>query len=369
MQTGEIEARVIAPVPWFPSTHAAFGSYASMARTPEHETRGGLSVAHPRYALPPLVGMTMAPLLLALGALPAARRLMSGGFDFDLIDAHYFYPDGVAAALLAKWLRRPYTITARGSDLNLISRFRAPRAMMRWAAGGAAANITVSAALANVATSLGIERASVHVLRNGVDADVFIPIDRRQARAELGVSGEPVILSVGHLVDVKRHDVAIKALASLVATYPGAQLAIVGEGPKRRDLEDLAARLGVGGRVIFVGARPQNELPQWYSAADCLILASEREGWPNVVLEAIACGTPVVASRVGGLPEILSLPDLGIMVEPRNTDDYAVALHEVLERPPNRQALRRHAESMGWQSTSLALVKLFRRTVDAARRS
>lgn len=364
MQTGEVEARVIAPVPWFPSTHDAFGAYAAIAHTPRDETRHGLRIAHPRYALPPMVGMTAAPALLALGAARAVCGLAADGFDFDLIDAHYCYPDGVAAALLARWLRKPYVVTARGSDLNLIARYRMPRAMMQWAARHAAANVAVSRALADIIAGWGIAPDRIHVLRNGVDLQLFMPIERAQARKRLGVEGSPVLISVGHLVDVKRQHIVIESLAALLPIYPDARLLLVGDGPLCGDLQELAARLELGDRVQFAGAVPQDELSLWYSAADVLVLASKREGWPNVVLEALACGTPVVASRVGGLPEILTGPELGVLAEPDDVASFTSGICDVLQRAPQRRDLRAHAESMGWQPISAALLRLFRRAIE-----
>ena len=156
LKTGQVDARVIAPVPWFPSTNERFGDYARMASTPERETRNGIEVLHPRYPLPPKVGMTVAPLMLALGARSAVQRLLDEGFDFDVIDAHYFYPDGVAAALLARWFGRPFTITARGSDLTLIAQHALPRRMMQWAAARAGGAIGVCQALVDVLRGLSL---------------------------------------------------------------------------------------------------------------------------------------------------------------------------------------------------------------------
>ena len=121
LKTGRVETRVMAPVPWFPWRSTRFVERAAMARTPRRETRHGIDVQHPRYALLPKLGMSSAPLALALGARRAVQRLLDEGFDFDLIDAHYCYPDGVAAALLARWFKKPLVITARGSDVNLIA--------------------------------------------------------------------------------------------------------------------------------------------------------------------------------------------------------------------------------------------------------
>ncbi|MBL8286381.1 MAG: glycosyltransferase family 4 protein [Rubrivivax sp.] len=367
LETGEVDTRVVAPVPWFPSTNPRFGHYAAFARTPSAEQRHDIDVVHPRYFLPPRVGTNVAPWLLARGAWRAVCRLRAQGFDFDLIDAHYAYPDGVAAALLARWSNRPFLVTARGSDINLIGRYRTPAAWMRWAFSRAAACIAVSEALAARMVEQGIARRPVHVLRNGVDGGAFRPVDAALARAELGVAGAPVLLTVGNLVPGKRQSIALEVLRDLSATHPQARLIVVGDGPQRPRLLAQAQQLGIGERVDFAGAVPQARLPIYYSAADVMLLPSEREGWPNVVLESLACGTPVVAARVGGVPEILSRPFLGAIIDSTASAEYARAVREVLARAEPADKLRAYALEMGWQGTSEAQVRLFREALAPVR--
>jgi teichuronic acid biosynthesis glycosyltransferase TuaC len=364
LRSGGVDTRVIAPVPWFPSTHPRFGDYAKWAAVPRHETWHGIPVLHPRYPLLPKVGMTAAPLALALAALGPARRLMAQGFDFDLIDAHYFYPDGVAATLLARWLGKPVVVTARGSDLNLISHLRGPGAMIRWAARTADASVGVSAALVEVLRSWGIDDARLHVFRNGVDLDRFRPLDRAAARTELQIDGAPLLLSVGNLLELKGHHLVIDALSALLARHPGARLAIVGQGEQRAALEGRARASGVAERVRFVGPVPNERLAAWYSAADLLVLASSREGWANVLLEAMACGTPVVASRVGGTPEVVAAPEAGELMVERSAEGIVQAVERLLARGPDRAATRRYAERFGWEDTSQRQLALFRELAD-----
>jgi glycosyltransferase involved in cell wall biosynthesis len=353
-----VQARVVAPVPWFPSTHPRFGEYASFARTPRREERHGITIEHPRYPLLPKVGMSSAPLLMALGAVATLRRQRA---EFDLIDAHYVYPDGVAAALLARWLGKPFTVTARGTDLNLIANFRLPARQIRWALGRAAASIGVSAALAERLRACGAPAERVHVLRNGVDSSLFAPVSG--VRSALGIVGGPVLLTVGNLVPLKRQALAILALARLRERHPQACLRIVGAGPERARLEALAASSGVAAQVHFSGALPQSELAREYSAADVMLLPSEREGWPNVVLEALACGTAVVGARVGGVPEILTHPGLGETVAEPEAAAYAAAVQRVLDRATPREERRVHALGMNWHATSRGQLELFERAL------
>ncbi len=359
--TGQVESHVVAPVPWFPSRHARFGARAAMARTPAREVRHGIDVRHPRYALLPKVGMSSAPLTLALGARRAVQRLLDEGFDFDLIDAHYFYPDGVAAALLARWFRKPLVITARGSDVNVIAEHALPRRLMRWASQQASASVGVSAALAQRLRDIGAPPDRVHVLRNGVDTERFAP--QLEARQRLGVQGAPLLLSVGNLLPVKRHGLVIEALALLRPDFPQARLAIVGGGPLQAELAAKAAALGLADAVQMVGAVSQDRLVSWYGAADLLVLASSREGWPNVLLESMACGTPVLASRVGGVPEIVNNPAVGMSAVFDTPAALAGALRLAMEQGFCRDAVRQHALGMGWGQVNAGQLELFARVM------
>jgi teichuronic acid biosynthesis glycosyltransferase TuaC len=357
LSSQQLAAEIIAPVPWFPLAHRTFGRFARFARVPRRERRRDLSIRHPRYLSIPRIGMHLAPLLLYLGTRRAAKRLLAEGYDFDLIDAHYFYPDGIAAALLGRELGKPVVITARGTDINLIADFPLPRRMILWAARRAAAVITVCEALRSRLIELGADGAGIHTLRNGVDLVRFRPCDRDAARRTYGVSGSaPVLLSVGHLIERKGHHLAIEALAQL----PSASLLIAGDGPERPALDALATRLGVAARVCFLGRVAHEGLPVLYSAADVLVLASSREGWANVLLEAMACGTPVVASKVWGTPEVVADPVAGLLVEPRTADAFAASIARLLASPPPRAATRLYAERFSWDATTAGQLALFR---------
>ena len=359
--SGQVESRVIAPVPWFFSTDSKYGEYARMAQTPNRETRNGIDVLHPRYLLPPKVGMTIAPLMMAMGAIRSVRALIDEGYDFDAIDAHYYYPDGVAAALLAKYFKKPLAITARGTDLNLIPQYLLPRMMIRWAASRADASIGVCRALVDVLRDWGVSADCLHVMRNGVDLQRFRPVGQAVARAELGVSGSPLMLSVGYLVERKGHHIAIDALASLLPTHPDARLVVIGDGEERNNLIERCVQRGVESRVTFTGALPNAELFRWYSAADVMILASSREGWANVLLESMACGTPVVATRIWGTPEVVASDVAGRLVDQRDGPAFAEAIDSLMRTYPARDEVRAYAEHFSWQKTTDAQLALFKR--------
>ena len=363
VSTGEAKSVVVAPVPWFPFRHRRFGEYASLARVSHEEVRHGVRIMHPRYFLLPRIGMTSAPFFLALGAYSTIRRLLREGYVFDAIDAHYFYPDGVAAILLGYWFEKPVVITARGTDINLIPRYRLPRAMIQWAAARASRVVTVCEALRSALIELGAAPEKVLTLRNGVDLKRFAPVDRAGSRARLGIK-RTTLLSVGHLIERKGHHLVIEALAEM----PDIDLIIVGDGEEDTSLRMLADRLGVSERVRFAGAIAQEELKEYYSAADVLVLASSREGWANVLLEAMACGTPVVATRTWGTPEVVTRPEAGILMDDRSPAAIIEGVRKLLDAYPDRHLVRRYAENFGWGPTTQGQLALFRDVVTAKER-
>ncbi len=352
--TGRVELTVVAPVPWFPFKSERFGTYANFARVPARETRHGIEIVHPRYPLLPKIGMTSAPWLMYLATRPAVRRLIRSGFDFDLIDAHYFYPDGVAAMMLGRHFGKPVTITARGTDLNLIPEYPVPRRMIQAAASRAAGLITVCQALKDRLVELGVAPHRVEVLRNGVDLEMFHPIERDTERRRLGLT-RTTILSVGYLIPRKGHDLVIGALPELADV----ELLIAGDGPEEAALRTLAQRLGVADRVRFLGRLGHSDLATYYGAADALVLASDREGWANVLLEAMACGTPVVATDIWGTPEVVAAPEAGLLMPERTSGGVASALRALLAAPPSRAATRAYAEKFSWDDPTEGQVRLF----------
>ena len=355
LASGKVESHVVAPVPWFPSRNPRFGEYALHASAPHEERRHGIQVLHPRYLVLPGIGMTLAPFLLAQSVKPVIERVL-GQYPFDLIDAHYFYPDGVAAVLLGRYFGKPVVITARGTDVNLIPSYRLPRQMIRWAARHAAGVITVAGALKDRLVALGVPAERIEVLRNGVDLQFFRPVDREIWRRRLEFK-RMTLLSVGNLVPLKGHDLAIRALRML----PEMNLVIIGNGPERAALGVLAQELGITDRVTFAGALAQEDLRHYYGAADALVLASSREGWANVLLESMACGTPVVATDVGGSREVVAAPEAGVLVAERAPGALADAVRGLFARNPDRGATRRYAEGFGWGATTAGQLELFDR--------
>jgi glycosyltransferase involved in cell wall biosynthesis len=353
---GQVRPHVLAPVPWAPPVLPAF---RTLRQVPDRESRNGLVVEHPRYAVIPKVGMNLTPHALYRAMRRRFRRLLDSGLKVDLIDAHYFYPDGVAAAWLAQEFRLPLVITARGTDISLIPEFARPRRLILEAAQSAGAVITVCQALKDRLVELGASAEKVTVLRNGVDLRAFRVKDRQALRAKLGVSGF-VLASVGLLIERKGHHFAIEALANV----PDATLLIAGSGPDRPQLESLAERQGVKDRVRFLGNLDREALCDLYNCADALVLASSREGWANVLLEAMACGTPVIGTAVWGTPEVIARPEAGLLLKSRDAKSIVEAIGILRRSLPERSATRRYAEQFDWQATTNGQLALFRALID-----
>lgn len=352
----DVRATVVSPVPWFPSRAKLFGRWAAMARIENRSVRGGITVRYPRYPLIPKIGMGTAPYTMACATRAASRAAVSELGGISLIDAHYFFPDGVAACRLSKELDAPFVITARGSDINLIAQFAWPRRQMLHAARNAAAVIAVSDALAAEMRALGMPADKIHVLRNGVDLDFFCP-DSGSRSTMARTQNTPCFLSVGALKSAKGHDIAIRFLAMLEE----GRLVIAGTGPEEKNLRKLSERLGVSRRVQFAGRLDSESLRNEYREADCLLLMSQREGMPNVVLESLACGTPVIACDVGGIAEVVDNPAIGTLVRERSAEGLFRAWREQQVTRGDQALIRRHAERFSWAETIIGLHELMQR--------
>ncbi|MDH3768776.1 MAG: glycosyltransferase family 4 protein, partial [Gammaproteobacteria bacterium] len=354
--TGEVASTVVAPVPWFPSRNPLFGEYAGFAAAPHEETRHGIHVLHPRYPVIPKIGMNLAPALLERFSRRAVAEVLNNDPAIRLLDAHYFYPDGVAAAMLGERMGLPVFITARGTDINLIPEYARPRRRILWAAERAAGIITVCSALKDTLVEMGVDGSKITVLRNGVDFDLFSPVPETQARAQTGMEAN-TLLSVGLLIERKGHHLIIEALSEL----PGVRLVIVGDGPQRGALEALASRLEVAERVHFAGRIPQDQLPAYYSAANALILASSREGMANVLLESLACGTPVVATPLWGTPEVVADPAAGVLMQDRSAASIVSGVRQLFDNYPLPADTLSYSKRFSWDDTSRGQIKLFDR--------
>jgi teichuronic acid biosynthesis glycosyltransferase TuaC len=357
-----VRVDVVSPVPWAPRALWRLSSrWRAYGRQPRAQVRHGIAVHHPRYLQP--VGQWSVPLtgrLMAAGMRATVARLVAR-HGVDVIHAHQLLPDGLAAVLLGRRFARPVVCTLHGSDVHLLPFHDrlAQRAAAR-VAREARALVAVGPGLLASLRRLGTPHAPVDVIPNGVDTEQFQPRDRDAARARLGLAGDGrLVVYVGMLAPVKGVDVLVRAFARLVRVVPDARLVLVGGGGDRNDRDAAVARLagalGVGDRVRVTGRRPHDEVPLWLAAADVMALASRSEGFPTVVREAVACGTPCVVSDLPGLADEIGPAcgtECGVLVPVGDVDGFAAALAAALARPWDRAALRRRALAWRWERTA-----------------
>lgn len=357
--------KVLAPVPYHPPVR--FGSRAAYARVVREEVIDGVEVYHPRYFMIPKVGMALHGWTMFFSLLPFVLN-MRRQFDFDLIDAHYVYPDGFAAILLGLVFKKPVVVSARGSDINQFTEFPIVRCMIRYTLHSAAHLIAVCQALKDAMMPLGIASSKVSVIPNGVDSKKFFPSPSHSARKKLGLpKTRKIVLSVGSLIPRKGHDYTIRALKLLIQKrqHPDILLLLVGSGPEGGDLERLVHSLGIQEHVRFVGEIPHQQLNLWYSAADLCCLASDKEGWPNVILESLACGTPVVATDIWGIPEIIQSESIGLLTR-RDDNDIAIALQNALSKKWCREDIIAFAAQHTWKRAADSVQAVFEAVVQSS---
>lgn len=348
-----VVAPVPAVVPWL-----RLGEHRRWARVPARESWQGVEVQHPRYRHWPGFGMRRQAKAMAAGARAVVAALARA--EPIVLDAHYLWPDGVAAATLAAEFGVPFTLTARGSDVNVLADDPVVRGGIAAAAARSAACWAVSGELAaQFAVKCGLAPGRVVEVRNGVDLEQFQPGDAAAARAALGLPAQGrLLLGVGRLVPGKGFATIAAALPRLPADV---QLVLVGDGPERARLSALAP-----GRVHCLGNQPRAAVAKAYQAADLLVLPSQREGWPNVVTEALASGLRVLATPVGGIPEILGHPapgdlQVGALAPVGDVAAFAAAALALLTAPVERAAVRAFASRYGWDGPVAMLAATFRR--------
>jgi teichuronic acid biosynthesis glycosyltransferase TuaC len=347
---------VVNPVGIAPWPLSQFGEQAQLRDLPNRERWGELEVYRPQFTAVPKFGGRFNPAAIANAVLPLAKKLHAQ-IGFDLIDAEFFYPDGPAAMRLSQALGIPFTIKARGSDIHHWGAQPGCTAQILEAADKAAGLLAVSSALKADMVALGMHAAKIRVHYTGLDQNRFLPRDRMAEKAKLGISG-PLILSVGALIPRKGQDLLIAALPSL----PNAMLMLAGKGESESDFRALATELGVADRVSFLGSVPHDDLPALFAAADVMALVSASEGLANAWVEALACGTPIIASDVGGIRELVKTPEAGRIVA-RTPQAVAEAVLDILANPPARETVAANVSAFSWDENARQLASFFRDVV------
>lgn len=353
--------RVVAPFPTLGmfSFIDSFKKYKTNLPIPDVETIDGLSVYHPRYFAIPKMGF-LHPNTLYISLEPLIRQIHAE-WGIDAVNCHWIFPDGVAVQQICSNLNIPVMLTPLGTDLNSYLGFRLRRRVIRNALIGADRVSVLNSEMFRICTGLGVEPSRLATIPNGVDIIKFTILDRSQCRKELGlaVAGK-IILFAGNLVPVKSVDTLLKTFAANAgALMEAARLVVVGSGHLEAELKLLAEKLNIAGAVSFVGTVGHDSLPIWMNAADCLCLPSLSEGHPNVMMEALACGTPVVASAVGSVPDFIG-PETGLTIHPQDVEELSTKLLQCINTNYNRETIRNRIVEYSWKNCAQKYVEELR---------
>jgi teichuronic acid biosynthesis glycosyltransferase TuaC len=363
VRAGGVELKVLCSVPWLPGA-GWIGKpkrAAEMASLGKSDVFDGIETRYLRRLYVPKVGVPVGvPLYLA--SLAPHQDLVRWA---DVILGSWAYPDASAAVLGALAANKPVAVKVHGSDMNVLAKMRVVRAVLSQVLPRADALLTVSRPMGESLAELGVDRSKIHLLPNGIDRALFGKHTRAEARKILGLDPQtPLILYVGRIEPQKGCAELLESFTEVHRARPDVTLAVVGDGVWRARAD--AARASYGGRLLILGGKPLSEIATWMAACDLFTLPSHAEGTPNVLLEALASGRPAVATRVGGIPDVLADPRSGILVEPKSGPALAAGLLDGLERTWDAAVLR-SLGPISWDESGAQLKRILERLVHARR--
>lgn len=345
----------------------ALGRYRPLAQLAPLAEEGGITVHRPHFTLIPRIGARRNAAAIARAVLPLVKRIHAET-PIDMLDAQFFFPDGPAAAEISQATGLPLSIKARGSDISFWGEQAFARDQMLAAGRTATGLLAVSRDLAGQMAAMGMDADIITVHYTGLDRDRFRPFDHLQLRSQLSrelgfvlPDHAPVFACVGALIERKGQGIAIAALSA----FPDARLVLIGKGEDEARLRALAFSEGVADRVHFAGSIDHDLMPLLLSAADIMVLPTAAEGLANAWVEALACGTPVVTTDVGGARELIACDTAGRLVA-RSTAAVIAGIESVLAAPPPREAVAALTESFSWDANAAALAAHYERLIGAA---
>ncbi len=334
------DVRVISPLPWY-----------RLKGLPRKELIDGIEVYHPRYFMFPKIGRSLYGFFFFLSLVMFVAKIYKD-FEFDIIYAPWVYPDGFGSWLIARFLKKPIVIGALGSDINVYAKRLLRRKLIFFCLSKADHVISVSAALKHRMVECGVSESNVTVLLNGVDKTVFRVKDKNGCRNKLGLGTGKILLFVGNLTYSKGLPFLIKAFKEVVGAQEDLQLYLIGDGELRQELEELTDQLAVNDKVFFKGRIKQDQISDWMNASDLFCLPSLFEGCPNVVIEALSCGIPVLATKVGGIPELLKSENSGLLVMPGDIEALSNGLRYCISKKWNSNEISILPEILSWKENA-----------------
>ena len=354
------EVKVVAPVPWAPPLKQ-FKKWYYFSQVCDQEIIDGLEVFHPRYINPPKIGRSLYGFFYYLGIISLINKIYKE-FKFDFIDVHWAYPDGFGAILVSRYFNKPCVITVRGSDINSFTNKPFLRSLILYTLQNATTVLAVSHDLKKKMIKLGCAEQNIQVIPNGVDPSLFYPISKTKARSNLDLGSDlKILLAVGNLIPLKRFHLLIDCMYHIVKKNENKniKLIIIGEGNQRKNLKEQVAQLSLQPNIKFVGRVNHHEMYLWYNAADLLTVVSESEGCPNIILEALACGTPVLAYSTGGIPEIIN-QKVGMLVNDVAPHYFARMVEKALNKNWQKNSIISHAKLYTWDTISKKIIEQYK---------
>lgn len=358
-----VDLTVVSPIPWFPGEQWNT-RYRNRHFVPPSTDTNAYPTLFPKFFSTPAVFKPLDGIFMAYSILTWARKHLNFN-DFDLLDGHLGFPDGYTAALLGKIWHKPFVVTLRGHDINDLYKYPIRIRQVIYALRHCSRFFGVSQALVDGAVKLGAPTNKGYCSSNGVDSHRFFPSDRQETCTRLGLDSKfHYMVSVSHIVKRKGIDILLDALGILRRKgYNNLRYLIVGAGGEEGDytemLKQLAVELGVSDYIHWIGAVENTDLHWYYAVANLSCLASEKEGWPNVILESLASGTPVIAHATWGVPEIIPTKDLGFLVKERTPEAFADAIERGLLKTWDRNTLVDYAREHSWDNTAAGLYRHF----------
>lgn len=344
--------RVVAPVPWQPKWFEKRANNGDPV--PEKEFVNGIEVFHPRYFVIPKILRGTYGWFFYKGIRSLIRKLHAQ-LAADFISAHWVYPDGYATVKVAEELKVPVAVHALGCDINEYTKYENRKKRIVYALSHSDLNLVKSSELKRKITALGIESNKIYVVPNGVNKAKFSVSDTIEARQALGLdTNQSYALFIGNFQVEKGLTYLLDAVA-LCRDIPF-KLIVIGGGRQEKQMRTQITELDISDKVQLIGRVPHEVIPQYMSAANLLCLPSLREGCPNVVLESLSCGTPVLGSRVGAVPDIITNDAWGIMVEPKSSQAIAEALPHALTL---KNAGMPKFEWIDWQENATKVLDIF----------
>lgn len=341
---------VISPVPW--SIPWGSQTWRIKAAIRRHQVIDGIEVWYPRYFMIPKVGRFLDGIFYCLSLLGFMKRFVDR-YPCDAIIAHWAYPDAFGVTLMNYVLKKPLFIHVHGSDINIATRFYLRRKMIMFALRRGKRIFSVAYQLKEKMVALGVEKDRICAIPNGVDLRVFFPRDRDIVRAQLRLPIEKrIVLFVGNLVDVKGLPYLIEAASFLLKTRRDLLFLLLGDGERKNKLHHMILNCGLEEGVRLLGSKPHEEIPDWMSSCDLLCLPSLSEGCPNVVIEALASGKPVVGTEVGDVPRLLTMSKGGYAVRPGDGKALADGIARTLDQVWDPGLLSRSVREFTWENTA-----------------